>query len=76
MKEESNQITGADSRFAGQLDGHWSHNAVVAGASAPPAAVAFGTKEHLWEYSNQKSQNQLRYTVGNCDARFVAMIGS
>ena len=35
-----NQITGADSRCAGQLDGCWSHNAVVAAASALPAAVA------------------------------------
>jgi len=35
-----NQITGANSRCAGQSDGCWSHNAVVAGASAMPAAVA------------------------------------
>jgi len=30
----------ANSRCAGQLDGCWNHNAVVAGASALPAAVA------------------------------------
>jgi len=35
-----NQITGANSRCAGQLDGCWSYNAVVAGAGTLPAAVA------------------------------------
>jgi hypothetical protein len=35
-----NQITGANSRCAGQLAGYWSYNAVVASASALPAAVA------------------------------------
>jgi hypothetical protein len=40
MKKEPNQITGANSRCAGLLDGCWNHNAMVAGASALPAAVA------------------------------------
>jgi hypothetical protein len=35
-----NQITGANSRHAGQSDGSWSYNAVVSGASTLPAAVA------------------------------------
>jgi hypothetical protein len=35
-----NQITGANSRRAIQFDGYRSHNTVVAGASALPAAVA------------------------------------
>ena len=39
MKTPPNQITGANSRRAGQLDGCWSHNVEVAVASALPAAV-------------------------------------
>jgi hypothetical protein len=39
-KELSNQITGANSRRAIQFDMIESHNTVVAGASALPAAVA------------------------------------
>jgi hypothetical protein len=38
--EAPNQITGANSRRAGQLDGRRGHNVVVAVASALPAAVA------------------------------------
>ena len=36
----NNQITGANSRCARQLDGCWTPNAVVAGANALPAALA------------------------------------
>ena len=36
----ANQITGANSHCAGQSDGCSSRNAVVAGATALPAAVA------------------------------------
>jgi len=35
-----NQITGANSRRAVQSDGYQSHDAVIVGASALPAAVA------------------------------------
>jgi hypothetical protein len=40
-----NQITGANSRCAGQLESAWDHDAVVAGASVAPAAVA-----QFWRY--------------------------
>jgi hypothetical protein len=43
--ERPNQITGANSRCAGQSDGCWSYDVVVADASALPAAVA---QFHRW----------------------------
>jgi hypothetical protein len=38
--KEPNQVTGANSRCAGHLDGWLCHSAVIANASALPAAVA------------------------------------
>jgi hypothetical protein len=40
MSAQPNQITGANIRRAIQFDSCWSHNTVVASASALPAAVA------------------------------------
>jgi len=59
VETPANQITGANSRPEFRFDGCESHNAMVAGASALPAAVAqfarWAAAHHerlLWQTSN------------------------